>query len=273
MTTRFDRLGKLVRRGGRSPVATGGSSIDLAAAITAAYASAGWVVPAIFLTRSASDYTLVSGGLATWVNHGTGSDATQATGTARPTYSATAINGLPGFTFDGGDWVETGSIDTSSYSAWSVTCVMSDTDTANFRTPWEYGRIEAGQTGITARTNVSSGMVDIQARGNAGNSIARSSALDLASPTVLTGTWDTALATNETLVRADGMDVTASHPTNADSATGIASSYPIVIGARWSYANAMTGAMGAFVLAAGSTAIPTTAVAEVEALLAAQWGL
>src|SRR5690606_8481992 len=135
---------------------------------------------------------------------GSGGDATQATGTARPAYNATASNGLPVSTLDGGDYLVTPGIDLSGATAAVLMILISDADTAG-KIPVEWGTTGSVSTagGIAIITNDGgAGGLGAYGRRDASASIARSAAsYPMTSPAVVTGTWDLALETNETEIR------------------------------------------------------------------------
>lgn len=273
MSRRFGGAG--LRRGLRAPPRVSAAP-DLAAQILAAVPS-GWDALGVFLARDSSDYTLVSGGLATWVNHGTGADATQGVAAARPTYSATAINGRPGFTADGGDSVVALALDSGAATAYAMIALFQDTDTAN--------RFVVGYGPVTDRcmllnTNAgAAGTLDIFADGfaGAGSLITRASSntsYPMTLPAVVTGLWDVGLSTDETSIRHAGVDVTDSRPNNSNNTTGVGVQ-DLTLFAR-AAGGGMTGAMAAVVLLSGTGPISgatLTGIATIESLLAAHWGV
>jgi hypothetical protein len=68
---------------------------------------------------------VAAGAVAAWPCAVTGVQATQATEGARPTASATALNGKPGLTFDGGDWLKTAAFASALAQPYSVVIAMS----------------------------------------------------------------------------------------------------------------------------------------------------
>lgn len=254
-----------------SQVASNTVAIDLAARIAALYTAAGLVTPGIFLVRrSALDLSLVGSAVETWINRGTGGNATQATGTSRPTYSATAVNSRPGMTLDSGDILATPTINLSAYTAVALTVICSDSDAASKIIAEFSPNASTSAGGFYLSSNEIAGTMRFLANGGLLTS-ANSGAETLASPKVVTGTVDVALATDEAEIRVSGANATASRSHNGNgTALG---NYKLNIGARSGPTAGMTGAICAVVLAAGTTAIPTSTVAEVEALLAGAWGL
>ncbi|MGE0402861.1 MAG: hypothetical protein AB7T06_39515 [Kofleriaceae bacterium] len=267
-----------VLRAIRSGVADSDSNpvaIDLAAWLNARATAAS--ITALLnnhVRRAAIDLSLVGSAAETWINHGTGGSGTQATGTARPTFSATAIGGKPGLTFDGGDYFVTPAIDSGVATAYAMIARFADAATAAAFIA-EYGDLGADRT-LTLNTNAgSAGTLDIYADGTAGGGATASRARSAASfamgtPAVVTGTWDSALSTNETEIRHAGVNVTSTRPNNANSAGGLGSQ-SVIIGARKGPANHFVGAMNVLVILAhtGSwSGAQLTALAEIEAAIA-----
>lgn len=251
------------------------SELSLEDLILAQIAAAGWdgaVFPltSAYLTLGAGDRASV------FENVLTGGNATQGTDAARPTYSATAVNGKEGCTFDGGDAMLTASIDTGAATAYAIICLFSDTDGAS--------KFQVGFGGISGEamllnTNASgAGNLDIYADGTGGAGATTSRARSTTSfpmtvPAVVTGTWDSALATNETEIRHAGVNVTSTRPNNGNNPDGLGSQV-LTIGARETPATGnFSGAMAYAILMWGSTAIPLTEIAEIESLLGTEWGV
>lgn len=245
---------------------------DLATQIVGMFAAANFPARFVGLIRGESDVSLADGKVETLLDRSGGDKhATQATGTARPTYSATAINGLPGITLDGGDYLVTPDIDLSGATAAVLMILMSDADTAG-KIPVEWGTTGSVSTagGIAIITNDGgAGGLSAYGRRNSAASSARSAAsYPMTSPAVVTATWDLALASDETEIRHGGVNVTLTRPGSGNN-TGTLGSAKLSIGARDGGTSGMTGAIGAVILAAGETAIPVSTVAYVEAMLAA----
>lgn len=263
--------------------AGGGAAPDLAARILAKATPAGWSTYFVGLSRGEADFSLVSGAVATWLDRsGRGNNATQGTGTARPTYSATAINSKPGMTLDGGDHLATGAIDTGSDVAYALIEVFSDSDTAG-RCPAAFGDHSADrQFGVYTNLG-SAGTLGVYGDATAGAGVTSSEARSAASfamstPAVVTATWDTTLGTNETEIRHASTNVTNSRPTNGNNTAGVGSQ-SLTVGGRiadGSPSLQITGAIGALVLLGRTSTISAaalTAIADIEALLAADKGL
>jgi len=274
VSRRFGGAG--LRRGLRAPPRVSAAP-DLAAQILAAVPS-GWDALGVFLARDASDYTLVSGNLATWVNHGTGADATQGVAAARPTYSATAVNGRPGFTADGGDSVVALALDSGAATAYAMIALFQDTDTAA-RFVAGYGQLADACMLLNTNPTGAVGAIDVLADGTSGGSSTTSRARSdtsypMAVPAVVTGLWDAGLSTDETSIRHAGVDVTDSRPNNSDNPGGLGVQ-DLTLFAR-AGGNNMTGALAAFVLLSGTGPISgatLTGIATIESLLAAHWGV
>ena len=270
MASMLARVGAAAQQGARRHR----TGPDLAAQIIAQFGAASWVTPFIGLLRKSSDVSLVGSAIASLLDRsGNGKHATQATSTARPTYSATAINSRPGMTLDSGDLLVTPSIDLSPYTAAALMVLCQDTDTAA-RVIAEFSPNAASNVGgFYLTSNEVAGTLRFLANGGALSS-AQSTAETMASPKVVTGTIDLALAANEAEIRVAGANATASRP-HAGNGSALGN-YSLNIGARSGPTSGMTGAIGAVVLAAGTGPISgavLTAIANVEALLAADKGI
>lgn len=250
-------------------------TVDLAAKVAALYAAVSWTCYGIFLARrKALDVSVVSDThVETWVNQGTGSDATQATDTSRPTWSDTAVNSLPGLTLDGGDYLATGNVDSSGCTAYILTAMLTDSLTS-LHIPAEYGDVSGSGIRLRINDTVGGGSVGTHAaRGAVARASSVATSYPCTSPTVVSGTWDSALATAETEIVVDGANVTASRPVNGNNASGVIASQPVVVGRSAPGTNYLTGALAAVIVAGGGTAIPTATETAVAALLRAAWGL
>jgi hypothetical protein len=246
-----------------------GGTLDIAAAIIAAYASVDWVVPDLFLTR-ASDVSLVSGAVETWANNGLAADATQGTSTARPGYSASALNSRPGLTFDGADMLSRAAYDMSAYTA-LVHHVIFVANSVQTAITLERSVNSGTQDGGTAVTLFgASSLVRASGRGNGVSVLADSTAEQMLSPHVISSTYNQALAANEIRIRRDGTDVTSA-PSGGNTSGGLGN-HALFIGARSGISTALNGTIAAVITACGTTAIPLAAVASVEAQLKAHWG-
>ena len=268
--------------GGRGPTGRGvgrgrgfhrrGGALTLEAQIIAAYEAVGWTVFFLGLSRDEDDFVLVGSAVDTWIDRsGLGNDALQPVGAARPTFGLTAINGLPGFTLDGGDWLLTGGIAIPSAVAYATHQVVSVTGGGTrFLTEW------GAFVGTTVRpVALGTNAYRADGKGNVGLSQALSdTSLTLTTPAVVRNTFDTTLATLEAKIWHNGVDIGDTQPADADNATGLVSGQAITIGAAAGGGSfRMSGAIGAQVNAAGPSTLPLAAAAEVDALLAAQWAI
>lgn len=234
------------------------------------FTDAGWTTGGLFLARLA-DVTLETGDrVSNWVNQGTGGDAVQATDASRPTWNATGLNSLPSLDHDGGDSMLTAAIDSTTATAYVLLILFTDSDTAA-KFPCSFGEIAAGM-GISVKTNNTAGTVGCQTKNTATSRVDSAASFPMTSGAVVTGTWDTGLATNETEVRHAGVNVSSTRAVNGNNTAG-AGSQAITIGAREGPTGNMTGAIAAVVLAWGTTTIPTTELALVETLLKNEWGV
>ena len=263
------------RRHGFRGVGGGGGAAapepSLEEQIIAEFTAVSWTVPALFLAR-AEDVTLSSGRVTTWANLGTGSDATQGTDGARPTWNATGLNSLPTLTFDGGDTLATGTYDLTG-PAQAVIVLFRDT-AAGAMTVLDYGNVS-----FVVRTNlVASGL---RAQGNvSGNNIVDSAgSFPMTDPAVVTATFDTALSgagVHETEIRHGGANVSNAWAATTDNAETTMTGKSLLIGALTGPVSFLTGAISALVHVSGTGPISgavLTAIANAEALIAEAWGL
>lgn len=261
LTTAGRRLG-ITAPGGRVV-------ISLEEQIIAAYAAVGWTVYGLFLAREA-DVTLVSGKGSVWANLGVGGEATQGTAAARPTWDPTGLGTGASFNFDGGDWLQTATIDSSSETAYALSVLFKDTISA-IKYPASYGEFAAGE-GLAVGVNLAANAVWIGARGSTPTRALSASTISMASAAVVTATWDSALATNEAEIRHAGANVTDSRPSNGNNAAPSINDV-LALGGRQGGVDLIEADISAVVLAGGTTAIPLTELTAVEALLAAEWGV
>ena len=260
------------REGRRGPYGGGGGggALTLEAEILATAAAAGISITG-YLARSSAEMTLGAGDRASVLAHyGAGSDATQGTDASRPTFSATGINGKGGLVFDGGDSLVSGPIDTGTATAYALIALFKDID-VSARFICSFGDI-VGSAGIAMKTT--GGGVGAQAIAGASTSRAESAAtISMATHGVVSVTLDTTLVTAETEVRHGGSNVTSTRPTDGNP-TGSLGAQVITIGAREGPANHFAGTLGAMWLLwhSGSwSGSKLTALASIEALLAAEW--
>lgn len=267
-------LGQPIGVGSHAWESGGGGTADLASQIIALYAGAGWSTYGAFLVESAADF--IPGATATLVDKsGRANHATQGTAGAQPAYSATAVNGRPGITLDGGDFMVTGNIDLTAHTAYVLTVLFSDS-VATAVTAAEFGGYSATVPGFRVSANtLTAGALYAQCRGNAGATTAASAAsFSMATPGVVTCTFNTALATNEAEVYHNGVNVTNNRPENVNNATGLAAATTLTIGAVVGGGSGrLTGAIAAVTLHGGNTAIPVSTVVAEHALLRTRWSL
>lgn len=253
-------------------------SRDLATRFVARLGAASVSTFFLGLSRGTFDYTLDGSAVVTWLDRsGRGNHATQSTSTARPTYSATAVNSRPGMTLGGDDWLITGNINLSPSSAAALLLLFQDSDTAA-KIPAEWGTVAGTSSagGIALITNDAGGgyLIGYGRRNAAANSARSSNTYPMTTPAVVTVTWDLALST-ETEIRHGGSNVTSTRPSTGNN-TGTLGSAKLAIGARDTGAAPITGAIAACALVAHTGAwsgAALTALADGEAMLAAQQGL
>jgi len=124
------------------------------------------------------------------------------------------------------------------------------------------------------RTNVSAaGNIGFVGFSTGGQTSSRATSKPMTSPFVVSGTWDSALSTDETEIRFNGANATESRPDNANLSACMLAAEPLVIGARYNSGSRMNGRISAIILAEGASAPPLTAISKVEKLLMDEWGL
>lgn len=146
--------------------------------------------------------TLTPGLVASWVGR-KGVMTLTAAGGARPTASATSMNGKPGVTGNGTANVMSGSLDLSAYSALRCIAAMVDT-TSSDSTPMEFTTNVSTQDGsFRIETNFGSGTIHLWARGSSAAGVA---AFDetLATPQCVSFCPDTSLTVGGRFVRVNG---------------------------------------------------------------------
>jgi len=247
-----------------------GAAIPIETLIQAEWDAAGWTMYGLFLARL-SDVTLVSTKVSVWNNLGTGGNATQGVDATRPTWTASGAIGTGASLAFSAQRLVTAAIDMSSDTAFAVTAFWKD-QTATTVYTHEIGNGSVGVGILGPGVNVVAGNIWGQARTS---TVARcNSATDIpkTNASVSTLTWDSALAASECQIRDAGADVTlATSPDGNNAAPSLNDTF--TIGSRTDGTSAMIGDIAAVCVAAGTTAIPTTQLANVEALLLAEWGL
>jgi hypothetical protein len=274
----FRRDGALLdRRGSRSGARV--ASPTLAERILAAAPTATKRIirlspaPGTGLTE-ADCYTLVGAACSSWLDLGPDAvHASQGTAARRPQYSATAVNSLPGLTFDGGDILATASYDLTGADSVALFTVAVDATAAvsmvSERSP-NAGSNDGGYYFTANETIV--GSVRLSTRG-AGVGNATSSTASLASPTLVTLLIDqTLVGVAQTEIRVDGvLTTTVARPSTSTTSGGFGT-HAHHIGARSGPSLGYAGAIAAQVEISWPGAIP---LAEVEAvddlLLAVGW--
>lgn len=259
------------------PWSAGGSPLDLPNRLLATFASGGWSVPCLFLAR-ASDVTLVSTKVSAWTNHGTGSNATQGTDANRPTWNASGLNSKPALDFTATHILSTGTLTLSSFESMALLIVMEDSD-STAKVPLETGPTAGSTQGTMAiATNISSaGNLDCYNNATgAGLSRAQVGSTPLTTASMVTGTADRTLSTNETEIRVDNANVTATRPANVNSTTTTFADEELNIGARTGPSVGMTGSVAAVAVvgkAGGLDAAALSAISAAEVILMAEWGI
>jgi hypothetical protein len=277
----FRRDGALLARRGGSRGGGSPPAPTLAARILAAAPGA---VRALYLSPApgtgltvAGCYTLTGTACDSW--HDLSGNARHATaaGAARPTYSATAINSMPGLTLDGGDAVATAAVGWSSFTSLALISLFRDTDTA---ARFAMGIGVATDEAMVLVVNAgAAGDIDIYAEGTAGggSTITRARSVATTYPMttagVVSGTWDWSLATNEAEIRHNGVNVTATRPNNSNNTSGLGT-LALTLGAGPTLP--ITGAMAAAAVLGWTGTLGAAELAQiaaVEALLMETWGL
>lgn len=251
---------------------SGGVAVgSLESRIIAAALAVGGVAPIIFVPRTS---TVDAAAVGSYRNlGGAGGNATEATN--KPAYSQTAINGRPGIAFDGvNDRLTTAAIDLSAYAAFAYIALLQDTTAANsivFEFTSDFTAIDGGfalavNNGVAADLTAGHGTALSQARSAA--------SFALASAGVVTGTGDMGLAIDEAEIRHNGTNVTASRPTNGNTAGALANA-ALTLGIRPGGTLPWAGSMGPFALLCRTTSLATLlpAVAIVEQLIRSEYGV
>lgn len=235
------------------------------------WTSAGWLCPLLFLARE-EDLTQVSGGVSVWTNLGTdtGNDAVQAIAGNRPTWDATGLNGKPTIDFDGTDNVTTATYNASAYTAAVIIMVFQD-QKATLESVATFGPTNVGGNGSFGSMNnyyFSTTAGSIGALAGFADRFASVTSYPMDDPAVVSLTYDTAeTGTARIGARHAGVAVSGSRSVTTGGALG---THVFQIGSGLS---TTIGQISAAMMAVGTTAIPTATVANVEALLAAEWGL
>lgn len=226
---------------------------------------------------TADCYSLVSGAAETWIDlSGRGRHYLQATSTKRLTYSATAINSLPGLTAGGDDVMITASYDLSAMTWLAHICLWTDSVTGALVVAERSANGATSDGGHYISVNEAAGTVRFANRGAAVLASAQSTAKDMSTPAVVTGTHDQSLAALEAVIRINGVDATASRPHNFDTSGGFGNHADHIGGRSTGPSSPITGAFAADILLAGTGGLgaPQLAqIAAIEALLITTWGI
>lgn len=226
----------------------------------------GFLAKPEYLTLSGSDVTA-------WVDFVGGSISLEP-GTS-PAWNATGLNGRGTVDYTGASshaLVSSAAVNSGSANAYAMIALFLDSDTTA-KIPFEWGN-----SGLSIATNVTSaGTLRSQSDGNAGVTSALSAATyPMTNAGVATATWDTNLATNETEIRHGSTNITNTRPANTNNASG-AINATVGIGGRYDGSSFyFTGSVAACVVLCRTTTIDAaalTAVANIEALLSAEWGV
>ncbi len=196
--------------------------------------------------------------------------ATQATTASKPVWSASALNGRPGLTCDGDDLLATSAINLAAFRSVALTFVAVSTNTA-IHVPAAFGATDNGGVMVVAREVAN--RMEGQGRTGGTSSISRASAAPYTSPSVITITVDYDLTTQCARVRKNAADVTTSFDVDTNLSAGSPGNLALNIGNRAGADLGLIGALGAVLLTAWSSAVPTTALADAERSLMSAWGI
>lgn len=226
---------------------------------------------------AADCYSLISGGVETWIDlSGFARHYSQATSSKRFTYSETAINGLPGVTCDGGDVMASPSYDLSANN-WIARIVLWVDSTGTAAVAAERSLDAAANAGGHHLTvNEVGATVRFLSRGTTNISAATSTAQDMSAPTVVTGTNDQTLTTNESRVRFNGVDATAGWAINNNATSGYGDHADYIGGRGTGPTAPITGAIAADLCLSGTGALDAgvlAQIASIEARLVAAWSI
>ena len=232
----------------------------------------GFTTNAVWIIRTA-DLTLETGDKISQYRDSSGNARhfNQATDANRPTYEATAINGKPGASLDGGDFMVTGNYDASG-SCELIWGLFQDAAAGSMTI---LNRFTGSGAGVIMRVNTG-GAGTLRGQGSvSGNSITDSAAsYPMTSPGVVCVTFDSALTTHEAKVWHDGVDVSGSYSADTDNATTTITGKPMYFGALApGSASFFTGKFGIGVHASGTGPVPAGLVDDVTEVMKAAWGL
>jgi hypothetical protein len=189
-------------------------------------------------------------------------NATQATDGARPTYSATALNGGPGLAFDGGDSLVTGAIDLTGVTAVVLVAVLDYSDAA--ASVLQLQEDASNEITITTTAQVNGRITGRYREGGTIHGTVQTSGTPSAGPIVLTLTLDVALTSSILKLRVDGADSTDVVNVDLDPSGAMISNPLLNLGVT-----SFGDAMSYLAIFTGSSAVPLTEVGQVETELIA----
>lgn len=251
----------------------------LAQRALARWARAGWILAEAYHAHRTDTLTVETGDrISSWANLGTAGGAmVQATDTKRPTLEATGLNSKPALSFDGGDHMGGPSFDASGYTAAIVSILLTDSITGNAILIERSTNFNSSDGGYVMDVNdAAAGDASMVGRTPSGytKALAAAAAAPLTSASVLSGSWDRALATNETEIYLDGSSITNTRPLNVNMSTAGFGTYSHYLGDRsGGGVLPITGKIAAVHIAFGSTAVPTSTLAADIADMRQEWGL
>lgn len=199
----------------------------------------------------------------------TGRDATQATGAKQPTYKTGIQNGKPVVRFDGGDCVQTPSVDFSGTSKLSIYVVASSSVSGVYQTLVELGSTVSGVTDAFGIFKSSANVGEINIKGDVGTNVWTTTA-GITAMMYLSAVLDKTLSSGEAAGWINGSG--AGTQTSNSNNTNAFSNRILNIGARNNAATLpLTGDIAEVLIF--TAAHTTTQRQQVEAYLAAKWGL
>lgn len=195
--------------------------------------------------------TQLDGAVTSWAGM-KGNALVQNTAAQKPTRSATAINGRPGVSFDGGDILSV-ALNLSSYSAVRVVAALLDTS-ADVRIVLEYRATVASDGAFAALVNDTlAGTLCLAARGTTDIGETRSDDTHaLATAKVVTWCPDTSLANGSRFIRENGTALSLTDMATGCGAGNFAND-TLYVGARSGLTLPWTGVIGALVILSGNT--------------------
>lgn len=197
--------------------------------------------------------------------------ATQAVSGNKPAWSANAINGNPGVSCATDvRLLATSAIDLSAFRSIALTFVGVSTN-SSIHVPLAFGATDNGGCMVVARE--AANRMEGQGRTGGVSAISRASAAPYTSASVITVTVDYDLTTQCVRVRKNGADVTTSFDVDADLSAGSPGNLALNICNRAAADLGIVGAIGAVMLNAWASAVPTSALTLGEQELMRRWGI